>query len=298
MTTLPLHLANQTSRTSRRVFVGGLAALLAGCKHKGAPREGAPRVVSLSPSTTEAVFAIGGGGLLVGRSRFCDYPPEAHALPAVGGFSDPNIEAVLALAPSLVVGAHGPAGPGLADTLKSHGIDTYFPETESFAQIREMLLGLGTRLGRDPGAAAVVAQINGRRDAVAAATKGIAPPRAVMLFDVAPIVVAGPGGFPDELMRLAGAQNLITEGGAYPTIGLERLLALDPEVLLDGAMAGVDGPSPLAAKRDAGGWKTLRAFANGRVHAVSSTVLRPGPRIGDGLVELARTIHGSAITLP
>lgn len=281
----------------RRAFLGGLAVALAGCGQKRGGASGL-RVVSLSPSTTEAVFAIGAGGLLVGRSRFCDFPPEAKPLPAVGGFSDPNIEAVLALSPTLVVGAHGPAGPGLAATLEAHGIGTYFPETESFDQIDAMLAGLGQRLGHEGDAANVRSGIAGRRSAVAAATKAIAPPRAVMLFDVAPIVVAGPGGFPDELLRLAGAKNAIGEGGAYPTIGLERLIALDPEVILDGAMAGVDGPSPLAAKRESPGWRALQAFAKGRVHPVSSTVLRPGPRIGEGLVELARSIHGSAISLP
>lgn len=287
----------------RRSFLCGLAATLAAC---GSKREGSSaeqgakplRVVSLSPSTTEAVFAIGAGSLLVGRSRFCDFPAEAKALPAVGGFSDPNIEAVLALRPTLVVGARGPAGPGLAETLEARGIATFFPETESFDQIDAMIAELGNKLDHAADATGVRAAIMGKRDAVLRATKAIAPPRAVMLFDVAPIVVAGPGGFPDEMMRLAGAKNLITEGGAYPTIGLERLIALDPEVILDGATAGVEGPSPLAAKREAPGWSRLQAFAKGRAVAVGSTALRPGPRIGEGLVELARSIHGSAISLP
>lgn len=281
----------------RRTFLLGLGATIAGCAHKGAAPGSAPRVVSLSPSTTEAMFAIGAGALLVGRSRFCDFPKEAQALPAVGGFSDPNIEAVLALGPTLVVGAHGPAGPSLAETLKAHGVATYFPETESFAQIAEMIAGLGSRLDRAGGAEVVIRHMNERRDAVAAATKDLTPPPAVMLFDVGPIVVAGPGGFPDEMMRLAGVKNLITEGGAYPTIGLERLVALDPEVLLDGATAGVEGPSPLASRREDPGWRSLRAFKSGRFASVSSTVLRPGPRIGDGLVELARAAHGDRITL-
>lgn len=256
-----------------------------------------PRVVSLSPSTTESVFAIGAGGLLVGRSRFCDHPREAEAVPAVGGFSDPNVEAILALRPTIVAGARGPAGPGLAEKLQAHGIETYFPETESFAQIGEMLIGLGKRVGHEKEAGELAGRIELARRRVAEAAKGLRAPRAVMLFDSGPIVVAGPGGFPDEMLRLARAENVITEGGAYPTIGLERLLALDPDVILDGASAGIEGASALAAKRDAPGWKALRAFADGRVHALSSKVLRPGPRIGEGLLELARVLHGGAIPL-
>ena len=273
-----------------------MAALLVGCG-RGAPAGAPPkrRVVSLSPSTTEALFALGAGGLLVGRSRFCDHPREVEGIPVVGGYSDPNIEAVLALAPTLVVGAQGPAGPSLAERLAAHHIETYFPRTESFGEIAEMLVGLGARLDRAAEAHALTAQIHGQRLAVDRATEALAAPRAVMLFDTGPIVVAGPGGFPDEMMRLARAGNVITEGGAYPTIGLERLIALDPEVLLDGVGAGVEGSSPLLAKRDAPGWRSLRAFANGRVHAVGSKVLRPGPRIGEGLLELARALHGAAM---
>lgn len=282
---------------SRRAFLTGLAAALAGCGGKPPVSPRRPRVVSLSPSTTESVFAIGAGALLVGRSRFCDHPKEIETLPAVGGYADPNVEAILALVPSLVVGARGPAGPGLAEALEARGIETYFPETESFAQIGEMLLGLGKRLGHVPEATVMVNRVELLRKLVVNAVKDLPAPRTVMLFDTGPIVVAGPGGFPDEMMRLARADNLITEGGPYPTIGLERLIALDPEVILDGATAGAPGPSSLAAKRDAPGWKSLRAFATNRVHALSSTVLRPGPRIGDGLKELARAVHGAAIQL-
>lgn len=284
-------------RASRRTFLGGLTAVLAGCGGKPPFRPTRPRVVSLSPSTTEAVFAVGAGHLLVGRSRFCDYPPEVDTQPIVGGFSDPNIEAVLALQPSLVVGAHGPAGPSLAETLSAHGVATYFPETESVDQICEMLIGIGERLGQTVVARALATRLKGQILVLGEATKKLPAPRAVMLFDVGPIVVAGPGGFPDEMIRLVHAQNLITEGGAYPTIGLERLLALDPEVLLDGATAGTEGPSPLAAKRDAPGWRSLQAFARDRVVTLGSTALRPGPRIVDGLRELARGIHGAALVL-
>ncbi|MEZ4299893.1 MAG: helical backbone metal receptor [Polyangiaceae bacterium] len=304
--------------SSRRAFLCGVAAAVAsvGCGGKteehapgastqgagangaganGAGAKGAARVVSLSPSTTETMFAIEAGGMLVGRSRFCDFPAEAKGIPAVGGFSDPNVEAILALAPSLVIGARGPAGPALAEKLTAHGIATYFPETESFAQILEMVSGLGERLDRGAAARAVRERIEGAAKQVEAAVKARPAPSAVMLFDTGPIVVAGPGGFPDEMMRLAHAKNLIVAGGAYPTIGMEHLVALDPEILLDGASAGIDVPSAVAGKREAPGWSSLRAFGSGRVHALSSAVLRPGPRIGEGLKELARAVHGESI---
>src|SRR5712675_1896591 len=94
-----------------------LALTIASCARKSAPTSSHPptRIVSLSPNTTETLFALGAGDRLVGRSRFCDYPPEVRNIPSVGGYVDPSLEAILALAPHLVVGARGPAGPTLSE---------------------------------------------------------------------------------------------------------------------------------------------------------------------------------------
>lgn len=284
--------------TGRRAALFALLALSAVACSKPAGAPATPRVVSLSPSTTEAIFAVGAGSLLVGRSKYCDFPPEARSLPVVGGFADPSLEAILSLSPTLVIGAHGPAGPALEQALKAHGVVTFFPETESMAQIEEMLRGLGQRVGHEAGAADAVGKIEADRRRVAAAVSGRPRVRVVMLFDVSPIFAAGPGGFPDELIREAGGENLIKKGGAYPTVDLEHLLALDPDVLLDGAADPGAGASTsrVAALRDAPGWRGLRAQKEGKVRLLSaSTVLRPGPRIGEGLVALARALHGDAV---
>jgi len=283
------------SRFGRRSALSIFAALaLEACSRPGAG--GRARVVSISPSTTEAAFAIGAGEVVVGRSKYCDYPPEAARLPIVGGFADPNLEAILGLAPTLVIGARGPAGPAIEQALNAHGIATLFPETESLAQIEDLLTELGKRLHYEAGAAAAVGAIEADRKRVTAAVAGRAKVRAVFLFDISPIYAAGPGGFPDELLREAGAINLVDKGGAYPTLDLERLLALDPEVILDGAADGTEGPSRIAALRGAPGWRDLRAVREGRVRQVNAaTVLRPGPRIGQGLIALARALHGDAI---
>jgi len=277
----------------RRLLLAGLASLLLGC---GRGRSGGEiRVVSISPSMTEAVFAIGAGSLLVGRSRFCDYPPEAAALPAVGGFADPSLEAIVALRPTLVVSARGPAGAALGQALEAQRISVYAPETESIAQIEEALLELGRRLHHEEGARAAVASIEASRRQVAALVSGRPRVRAAFLFDVAPIFAAGPGSFADELLREAGGENVVTVGGAYPTLDLERLLALDPEVILDGS-ADDHAPSPVIRKADDPGWRRLRALREGRVRPLSaSAVLRPGPRVGQGLLAVARALHGDGL---
>lgn len=287
----------------RRSALLALASLaVAACGRGRAAPPGGRRVVSLSPSTTEAVFALGAGDALVGRSRYCDFPPEAARLPAVGGFADPSVEAILALSPTLVVGARGPAGPGLEQALRARGVDTCFPETESIAQIEAMLEELGRRLDAAAGAARAIERIRAERRVVEDAVRGRPRPRVALLFNVAPIVAAGPSSFPDELVRLAGGDNVITRGGAYPTIGVEHLLALDPDVLIDGAAEMREGGPPAASQiaglRDAPGWRELRAVREGRVRPLAAAAaLRPGPRIGDGLAAIARAIHGGSLSI-
>jgi iron complex transport system substrate-binding protein len=266
-----------------------LSLALAGCKRKTA--SGPLRVVSLSPSTTEAMFAIGAGSLLVGRSQQCDFPPEASNLPNVGAYADPDLERMLALAPTLIIGEQGPAGPALEEKLRARGIATFFPPTRSVADIGLMLLALGDRVGHTEGAKRAKAAIDADVARVRAWAAKQDRLRVVMVFDARPLFVAGPGGFPDELIHLAGATNAVRGGGAYPTIDIERLLALDPDAIID-ATDDRPGNSRLA---EGEGWTSLRAVKGGKLRKLgSAAALRPGPRIGAGLLAVARAIHGVA----
>lgn len=274
---------------SRRAF--GASSILAatsaafalGCSSRGRSSSLSAkraRVVSLSPSTTEALFAIGAGDDVVGRSRFCDYPAEATRLPAVGGFVDASLEAILGLAPTLVVGARGPGGRQIVDALEARGIAAYFPETESIAQIEEMIGGLGTRVSREARATALVATM--RRDRAAITTAIAARPRrsALLLFGLSPIVGAGPLGFPHEMLTLSGCDNVLARGdgrkAAYPTLSLEQVLAADPDFVLVTAAMG-------EAPRLPSTWDPLRAVKTGQVRFLpGDEVLRPGPRIAKG----------------
>lgn len=271
---------------TRRGFIA--LALASACSKKRAGPT-SPRVVSLSPSTTEAVAAVGALGLLVGRSRYCDYPREVLALPEVGGYIDPNYEAILALSPTLVVGARGPLGSTVTDTLAAHGVETYFPETESLAQIDLMITGIGARTGHESDAARVLSELHRREDALTAAVANAPKVRALLVFGVEPIVVAGSKTFASEMLERAGAVNVAAAPG-YPTLDLEALLALDPDVILNAAVAESHGAQTISVASP--GWKDLRAVKAGRVVALADeSVLRPGPRVADGL----EAIH-SALT--
>lgn len=270
-------------------FGAAFGASLAGCRRARPASAAARRVVSLSPSTTEALAAIGARRALVGRSRYCDYPPDVAALPEVGGYVDPNLEAILALRPDLVTGARGPSGTTTVDALEARGVATYFPRTESLAEIDAMLAGLGERTGHAGEAAAVVRSIHADLDAVERGLADAPRPRVLFVFGVAPIVAAGPGSFPDEMIARAHATNAVTDGAGYPTIGIERVLALDPDVVVDAAW-GERGK--LAIAPGAAGWGKLRAVREGRVaHLEDEALLRPGPRVARGVERLARAVH-------
>jgi iron complex transport system substrate-binding protein len=268
-------------------------ALTVSCarKPRPAPEGAATRIVSLSPSTTEALFAIGAGDRAVGRSRFCDYPPEALRLPVVGGYVDPSLEAIVALRPDLVVGARGPGAAALVAKLDTLGVATFLAPTESIADIDAMIEQMGAKTGLEARARVVVASSRARRDEIARAVAGERRVRALLVFGTTPIVVAGPGSFPNEMLSLANGQNVVTSGQAYTTLGAEKLVELDPEVVLDASMgANATGIGP-----DAPAWRELDAVRRGRVVAVhDDTVLRPGPRVADGIAVLARALHPGA----
>jgi iron complex transport system substrate-binding protein len=278
---------NPISRRALFLSVAAFATTLA-CKssRSSAHRTGA-RIVSLSPSTTESLFAIGAGALVVGRSRFCDYPKEVAALPSVGGFSDPNLEFILSLKPSLVVGAHGPGGEHIVSQLAERGIATYFPETESVAGICDMLAGLGARSDQTQAADILVQSIRTKVADMSrsAAVQRTVKPRVLMLFGLEPIVAAGPTGFPAELIRLAGGVPVFESGPAYPAVSLEQVVKADPDVILDTIM-GAPGLAPSTP-----GWKLVRAVREHRVVQVrDAVVLRPGPRIAEGLAAIANAL--------
>lgn len=257
------------------------------------------RIVSVTPNTTEAVFALGAGSRLVGRSRYCDFPPEVEKLPSVGGYVDPSFETILGLRPDLVIGARGPSGRSMVEKLEARGIECYFPSTESVQEVFSMIEGLAQRLGTTKEGNALAQSIRARLSQVHSVVADSIPPRVLLVFGQSPVSVAGPGSFPNEMLVLAGCKNAVEQGTRYPTVGFEAIIALDPDLVFDATMAG--NQKARAINSEHAGWASVRAVREGRVKRIDSdTILRPGPRLAEGVATLARSAHPDipAIQIP
>lgn len=251
------------------------------------------RVVSLGPSTTETLFAIGAGDIVVARSRYCEWPPEAMKLPALGGI-EPDVETILQLQPDLVVGPSGGWSERLAATLASHGIATWFPpDSASLADVDALVRSLGERTGHAQEAARVVERMHASEHAVEQAVAAEPKPRVLFVVDVAPVYAAGPRTFAGEMLHEAGATNALPEGTAWTSVGFERIVEIDPDVVIDASSADAATQSAITAQSP--GWSGVRAVREGHVIPLHDhRVLTPGPRIGEGLGALAHALHPDA----
>jgi iron complex transport system substrate-binding protein len=252
------------------------------------------RVVSLAPSLTEILFALGAGDLLVGVTDFCDYPPQASQKPKVGTVLAPNAEVVLALQPNLVLATTEGNRQETVLLLERLQIPIFVVRPEGLEGIYASIRSVGGLLGRPARASAVVESMRSRVAWVAGQVKGRPPARVLYVLWPDPLITAGRGSIIDALIGVAGGENVA--GGIslrYPRLNLEEVLRVDPEVIL---LAGM-GSRPLRAESVQGweGWQVLRAVKAGRVQALDGDLLhRPGPRIVEGLEAIARALHPDA----
>jgi iron complex transport system substrate-binding protein len=191
------------------------------------------RIVSLAPAITEILFASGAGAQVVGVTRFCNFPKETDALREVGGFADPDVELVAQLAPDLVIATADTVTRERFDALVSLGIPVYATDASDFAGVAASIRGVSAAAGRAEGGETVAAEFERRLAAVKARVAGRAPRRTLVLFQADPAIAAGRDTFLDELVRLAGGENVAASAPtSYPRLGLEGIIALKPEILL------------------------------------------------------------------
>lgn len=267
-----------------------LALVLLGCQHES-PRApaGAPvrRIVSLAPSTTEVLFALGVGDRIVGTDQFSDYPPAARSLPHVGNELAPSLERILALRPDVVFCAESANTRELVDQLGRLGLRVLVSHVETLEDVWRDLATIGAAVGQKEAAQKLIDDGRARLAAVARAIAGKPRPRTLVVVWTDPLTVAGGHTFVDEAIGLAGGDDVAGDSPLpYPQYSLERLLARAPEVIVVGSHAQAPSLAPLLAQ------PTLPAVRNHRVHALDGDLLfRPGPRLVDGIEQLARLVH-------
>ncbi|WP_309896441.1 helical backbone metal receptor [Archangium sp.] len=251
------------------------------------PPEKVKRVVTIAPSLTETVMALGAGSTIVGVSRFDEAKEVAH-LPRVGGFVDPSVEAVVVLKPDLVLVQPGPGNQRRVEKMAEIGIPVLLLPLHTVADTLAALRAVGKALGKEKESEALVRGIESTRARIREEARSLQQPRVLFAYGFEPLVVAGPGSFADELLRDAGALNVAADAGAaYPVYSVERALRARPDVVVDAADVDV-GKGKLAA---------LPGLSEARwVEVPSMALLQPGPSMGRGLEELFRLLHPSKKT--
>lgn len=248
------------------------------------------RIVSLAPSITESLYAIGAGRLLVGATSWCTDPPEAAALPRVGDMLAPDIERILALQPDLVVLTIEGNRRETFDALVRLDMPCLVTQPRTLDGVLSSLRLLGSVTGRDTAAAALADSLAAVREAWSAKTidRGTAP-AVLMVLSLEPLMVVGADTFLDELIVLAGGRNAGRAGAqAYPALSREEVLVRNPDIML--LPDDLRVPDGLLTVRNPE-WRRIAAIRRAAVHRVDADLfLRPGPRLFSGLPLLAELI--------
>ncbi len=251
------------------------------------------RIVSLAPSITEILFAIGSSEQIVGVTEFCDYPPEAKQKPKVG-YSRPNIESILALQPDLVMAPRAFLRADLLAKLEQLKVPTFVVDPESFEEISGRIQTLGRILDRSAAADAMAMAMRERVAGIRRKMESLPRVRVLYVLNSQPLITVGPGSFIHQVIGLAGGSNIAARATVpYPHLDMEAVLKEDPQIIVFpiGKAEGIPPGEQQLWQR----WTSLSAIKQGRLHQIPADLLnRPGPRIVEGLEQLARIIHPEA----
>ncbi len=249
------------------------------------------RVVTLAPSLTEMVFALGAGHRVVGVSRYSNYPSAAQELPKVGSYVQPDLEKIVALKPDLCLAVKDGNPRDAVEKLERLGIPVYAVNPRSLDEVMETLSALGDVLGAWAEARSVVDGMRRRIRAVEARVAGVRHrPRVFFQIGVSPIVSVGSETFAHELITRAGGLNAAEGPEPYPRFSLEQVMGLRPDVIVVSSMEREQVFEQV--RRDWLRWPGIPAVASGRIHMVPSDLFdRPGPRLVEGLEMLAAILH-------
>ncbi|MEA3349859.1 MAG: helical backbone metal receptor [Chloroflexota bacterium] len=253
------------------------------------------RIVSLAPSNTEILFAVGAGDNVVGVTEYCDYPEVAQEIEKIGGFSADTIsvESIVALEPDLVV-AYTSRHQPVIEALDKVNVPVLALAPDTIEDVYDNILLIGHLTGNDEQAAQTVADMQTRIEAVEEIVAEIpAEERLRVFYEIfdEPLMTAGPSTFTGQMIDLAGGVNIFAElEEDYPQINAEEVISRDPQVILGSDSHGDKlTPEQVAARP---GWDQIEAVQNERIHLINGNIVsRPGPRLADAIEAMAQALY-------
>jgi iron complex transport system substrate-binding protein len=281
----------------KKLYIVIFLILVLSCSAFAAERASTPRrIVSLAPSVTEILFAMGLGDNIVGVTSFCDYPEEAKKKKKIGGMSNPSLEAVVSLKPDIVVMTTDGNPKEFEERLRSLKITTYVFTARRLAELSQGVRELGAALGKKEKGDALAREIEAGIHRVKANHSASVKPQAAfrkkILYIVwpEPLIVAGPGTVIDDAITLLGDLN-IAQGAAaaYPKYSVEEVIRQAPEVIIIGKGSGMDmvAVSHGLLKR----MTSVPAVKSGAICYLGDGLYRLGPRVVQGIEELAECLN-------
>lgn len=268
----------------------------------------ASRIVSLSPNATEILYGIGAFDRVVAVSTYCEYPPEVATLPRVGGWTNTNLEQVLALHPDLVILSDAQA-PLVENRLHALGLETLVVGSQSLDDIYQAIDKIGRAVGNQAEAKSLADGMRSELSQIETAVRGRPRPRTLVVVDRLPgmlrdVYIATKGSYLTTLVEIAGGAPITPEAPhQYAQIGVEALVTFDPEVVFDMVQA-LSGPAAVPgmgelAEDPAAVWKTveIQAVKDGRIYPITDKrFVHPSQFAVQAAWEMARRLHPEAIS--
>jgi len=249
------------------------------------------RIVSLAPSVTETIYALGDEARLVGDTDYCDYPPDAQKKTKVGGAIEPNLEQIAALHPDLVLLAKSANHLETVRALESLSIPTYATDAHTVDEIIASTQKLADVLNVPTAGKTLADDLRKRLAEVQSELKGATPRRVLFIVWLDPLISVSQKTFIADAIHQAGAISLVNSSQEWPQISLEEVVHLQPDYLVLASSHTGEGKHDVAALANRPGWRNLDAIRNNHYAVVSDAINRPSPRIVSVIEDLARQLH-------
>jgi iron complex transport system substrate-binding protein len=255
------------------------------------------RIVSLAPSLTETIYALGLQDRLVGDTDYCDFPADAQKKTKVGGAINPSLEQIVALRPDLVLVTKSLNRLETVNSLDGLGIPTYATDPHTVQEIVSSTQRLADVLGVPEVGATLRADLEHHVSDLQQRLSGLPPRRVLFIVWSDPLISVGKGTFIADAMRLAGAISIVDSAQDWPHMSLEEVVRLQPEFLVFAASHSDSGQNDFDVLAERPGWRGLDAVRNRRFAVISDAVNRTTPRIVSAIEDLARQLHPEAFSL-